>query len=158
MADNLYPENYEDETIDEETLQNQQQVVGYKPGLAFDEKTGDFIRDGKNQIMESTGVDSWKSWVMNCLQTQRYAYMAYGTDFGIEYDRVFAAESRAEAESILTRQITEAIMADPYGRTAYVEDIQFTWTAPDAVQIDATIVGIDDITIDVTAYITGGEA
>ena len=157
MADNLYPENYEDETIDEETLQNQPQVVGYEPGLAFDEKAGDFIRDGKNQIMTSTGVDSWKSWVMNCLQTQRYAYMAYGTDFGIEYDRVFAAESRAEAESILTRQITEAIMADPYGRTAYVEDIQFEWPAADSVQIDATIVGIDDITIDVTANITGGD-
>ena len=156
MADNLFPEDYEDETIDEESMESDG-PVGYQPGLAFDEKTGDFIRDGKNQIMESTGVDSWKSWCMNCLQTQRYAYIAYGTDFGIEYDRVFAAESRAEAESILTRQITDAIMADPYGRTAYIEEIEFTWTAPDAIQIDATIVGIDDITIDITAYITGGE-
>lgn len=156
MADNLFPEDYETETIDDDEVESQG-VVGYKPGVAFDAKLGDFIRDGKNQLQDSTGIESWQSWVFNCLQTQRYAHLAYGTDFGIEYDKVFAAESREEAENILTRQITEAIMADPYGRAAYVEDIEFEWPAADAVQISATIVGIDDVTIDVTVYVTGGE-
>ena len=156
MAVNLFPINYTEEAIDADTAESTE-PVGYRPGVAFDLKTGDFVRDGRNRLVDSTRIESWKSWVTNCLQTERYAHLAYNTDFGIEYDAVFAAESREEAESILTRQITEAILADPYKRAAYIEDLEFTWTAADAVQVDATIVGIDDITIDVTAYMTGGQ-
>ena len=157
MANNLFPIDYEDETVDQDSVDSNQ-PIGYRPGVSFDEKNGDFVRDGRNQLVDSTGIESWKSWVHNCLMTERYAHMAYNTDFGIEYDKAFAASSREEAESILTRQITEALMADPYERTAYVDTIEFTWTAPDSVQIVATIVGIDDVTIDITAYMTGGDS
>ena len=155
MAENLFPEGLTEETVDEESITNAKK--GYWPGAAFDYDLGDFPRDGRNRILDATGIASWKIWVTNCLQTERYAHLAYNSDFGIEYDKVFAAESREEAESILTRQITEAIMADPYKRAAYIEEIEYTWTAADAVQVDATIVGIDDVPIDITAYITGGE-
>ena len=133
MAANLYPTDYSSATPSANALADQG-PIGYRPGVAFDEKTGDFIRDGKNQILDSTGIDSWQSWCRNCLQTERYAHLAYNSDFGIEYDRAFASQSRAEAESILTRQISEALMADPYGRTAYVEDIVYTWQGAGAVQ------------------------
>lgn len=155
MAENLFPEDFEQETADTAEIYAQT-PIGYKPGVAFDDESGDFVRDGRNRVIGNTGVESWKSWVVNCLQTERYAHLAYNSDFGIEYRRVFAAESREEAESILARQITEALLADEYGRTAYVEDMTFTWPAADAVQVDATIVGIDDITIDITAYMTLG--
>lgn len=157
MAENLFPVDFEQETADTEEIFIKD-PIGYKPGVAFDDRHGDFVRDGRNRVVGNTGVESWQSWVVNCLQTERYAHLAYNSDFGIEYRRVFAAESREEAESLLSRQITEALLADPYGRTAYVEDMTFTWPAADAVQVDATIVGIDDITIDITAYMTlGGE-
>ena len=153
---NLLPDGYEYEVItDEDRLE--EQPIGYRNGSAFDYKTGDYRRDGKNRILDSDGVESWKAWVMNCLSTERYKHLAYSTDFGIELDGVFAAESREEAESILARQITEAILADDYQRTEYIESLAFSWPAPDSIRVDAILHGKDDVTIDVTAYITRGE-
>ena len=154
---NLFPESYDEETMDVTELVDTT-PVGYRPGVAFDLKTGDFVRDGRNQLMESTGVDSWKQWVLNCIQTERYKHLAYNSDYGVEWDKVFGSASHEEAESILTRQISEAIMADPYGRAAYIDEIDFEWTNADSIVISATIVGIDDITIDITLYMTKGES
>ena len=153
---NLFPVETEEDAIREDDLISSD-PIGYRNGIAFDYKMGDFQRDGKNKILDSDGVDSWKSWCINCLQTERYKHLAYSTDFGIDIDAALNSSSREEAESILTREISEAIMADPYGRTAYIEEILFTWTESDAVQVSVTIKGVDDVTIDITAYITKGE-
>lgn len=156
MAENLYPEGYDLEMITEADLQSGT-AIGYRNGIAFDYEIGDFPRDGMNKMLDSTGIESWKSWCINCLHTERYKHLAYSTDFGIEIDAAFRASSRDEAESILTRQINEALMADPYQRTKYVSEITFDWTAPDAVTVAVTIHGIEDVSIDVIAYITRGE-
>lgn len=156
MAQNLFPEGYEDEIITEKDLASDK-PTGYRNGIAFDSQLGDFLREGMNKMLDSTGVESWMSWCINCLQTERYKHLAYSTDFGIELDKAMKANSREEAESILTRQITEAILADPYQRTKYIEEITYDWTAPDTVTVNATIRGIEDVTIDITAYITKGE-
>lgn len=153
---NLFPESYENEIITAEDL-TASSPVGYRNGVAYDYELGDFQIDGKNKLIDSNGVDSWKSWCTNCLQTERYNHLAYSTDFGIETEAAFKAETKDKAESILARQITEAIMADPYKRAEYVEKIEFDWTAPDAVVVDVTIQGKEDVTIDITAYITKGE-
>lgn len=150
---NLFPEGYEDEII-EDYDDLDVEARGYRPGVAFDWQSGDFIRDGRNRLLEATGVESWQQWCLNCLQTQRYKHLAYSSDFGIDVDEVFSAESPEESESILTRQITEALQADPYGRTAYVESIEYDWITPDSIQATVTVVGIADVTIDVTANIT----
>ena len=122
--------------------------------LLFDEILGDFVRDGRNYLLDNTGIESWKSWCYNAIITERYKHLAYGTDFGIEYDAIFGAETREAAESILTRQITECLLADPYGRTAYVPEISIQWVAPDAVLVDVTVQGIEDVTIDLTVYLS----
>lgn len=156
MADNLFPEGYEAEVIEESDLVDGG-VIGYRNGIAFDYERGDFMRDGKNQMLDSDGIESWRSWCINCLQTERYKHLAYSTDFGIEIDKAMKAKSRAEAENILTREISEALLADPYGRTAYVEELVFDWTAPDTISVKATIQGINDVSIDLEAYITRGD-
>lgn len=157
MADNLLPKGYDDEVITAGDLVSRR-PVGYRNGVAFDYGTGDFKRDGKNKLLDSDGIESWKSWCIHCMVTERYKYLAYSTDFGIEFDKVFSASSRAEAENILTRQIHEAILADPYGRCAYIERLEYQWPAPDSVEVHAVLHGIEDITIDITAYLTkGGE-
>ena len=153
--ENLFPESYEDEVITEEDLASYY-PIGYRNGIAFDYVTGDFKRDGKHRIVDSDGIESWKSWCINCLQTKRYAHLAYSSDFGIDTEAAMRASTREEAESILTREIIEAIMADPYERTEYVEDIEFDWTAPDKLKASVTIHGIDDVTIDITAHLTKG--
>lgn len=152
---NLFPTGYEDEVITEED-RSSNTPTGYRNGIAFDYATGDFKQDGKNEIMDSDGIESWKSWCIICIQTERYAHLACPTDFGIETTAAMRAESRMEAESILTREITEAIMADPYERTKYVKDVKFDWTAPDKVKVSVVIYGIDDVSIDLIAYISKG--
>lgn len=156
MADNLFPEGYETETIDEEDLVDSG-FTGYRNGISFDEELGDFKRDGKNKMLDSDGIESWKSWCINCIQTERYKHLAYSSDFGISKEAALKATSHAEAENILTREITEAILADPYGRADYIEDLVFDWTDPDTIVVLVTIHGIKDVTIDITAYITKGE-
>lgn len=154
---NLLPEGYEEEVITTEDIQGDE-PVGYRNGLSFDEDKGDFRLDGRNKILDSDGIESWRSWCINCVRTERYKHLAYSTDFGIEWDAVFAAADRDEAESILTRQITEALLADPYERTDYVEAVSIEWTEPDAVTVTVTAHGMYDATIDFTAYITKGAA
>ena len=152
---NLFPVGYQDAVPDGSKIV-EEKPIGYKPGIAFDYEKGDFARDGRNRTLESNGIESYKSWVMNCLQTERYKHLAYSTDFGIETDAVFSAETRAEAESILVRQITEAIMADPYQRTDHIEFIGIDWSIPDTALVHFFLFGIEDVTIDITAYITRG--
>ena len=150
---NLYPEGYENDVITEKDLASEK-TVGYRNGIAFDNEIGDFKRDGMNKILDSDGIQSWKDWCINCLQTERYKHLAYSTDFGIEIEAAMRATSQEEAEAILTRQITEALMADPDERTDYVSDITYDWTAPDTVAVNVTIHGATDVTIDITAYLT----
>ena len=156
MAEKLFPAGYEEEIATAGDFNSDQPTV-YKNGIAFDSLLGDFLRDGRHRLLDSDGVGSWKSWCENCLRTERYKHLAYSTDFGIEIDKAMNASSRTEAESILNREITEAIMADPYRRAKYIEEIIYDWTAPDSVVVAVTIRGVDDTTIDVTAYITKGE-
>lgn len=156
MAYNLFPEGYEEEVITEADLLAEK-PSGYRNGIAFDYERGDFPRDGMNKMLDSNGIESWISWCINCLQTERYKHLAYSSDFGIELDAALHASSREEAESILTREITEALMADPYGRTAYISEIIFTWKSMDSVSVDVTVHGVDDVTIDITAYLTRRE-
>lgn len=153
MAKQLFPLGYESEIVRADDLIKQEKI-GYKPGLLFDLELGDFLREGKNRIQRANGVQSWAGWCQNCLMTERYQHLAYSTDFGIETEEAFRAENRSKAESLLTRQINEALRADPYGRTDYVERITFVWSGPDTVQVTVTVHGLDNRTIDLTANIT----
>lgn len=152
---NLFPEGYENEVITLEDIKEESEN-GYRNGPSFDYVSGDFRRDGTNKIIDSDGIESWKAWCINCLSTERYKHLAYSTDFGIETESAFKATSREEAESVLSREITEAILADPYKRAEYVSEIEYEWTAPDSVEAHVVIQGKEDVTIDVTAYITKG--
>lgn len=156
MENNLFPEIIEEEEIDETSEQDIDTPVGYKNGVMWDYELGDFARDGKNKLLDSDGIESWRSWCTNCIRTERYSHLAYSTDFGVEWDTVFSAETREEAESILTRQITEALLADPYQRTNYIEEIECNWSGSDAVELKIIVHGVEDVTIDITAYITQG--
>lgn len=153
---NLFPQGYETETVELSELVNDT-VIGYKNGVAFDDEKGDLIRNGKNVVVDNTGVESWKNWFVNCMSTQRYACLAYSTDFGIDIVAIFNAPTRAEAEAVAMKEITDAAMADPYGRTEYLSDFVFEWTAPDSIKISLKAHGIDDVTIDVTVYITNAQ-
>lgn len=149
--ENLFPEDDIESSEDDAD----EEVVGYKESLYFDETEGDILRDGQFRIKTSTGIESWKQWCINCLLTERDQYPAYGSKFGIATFDAFASGDRNEIESTLTREISESLMNDPYGRTEYVDGIEFNWgePAPDSLSVSMTVHGIDDVTIDITTTI-----
>lgn len=150
---NLFPTGYESE-ISEPSEIVSDSVIGYKRGIAFDSEKGDFVRNGKNSTIASSGVESYKRWCFISLCTQRYAHLGLDTDAGIDIEGIFRCPTRAEAESMLAREITEALMADKYRRTSFVSDFDFSWIRPDAIVAKFVIHGIEEVTIDMTITIT----
>lgn len=142
MAEILFPEIFS--TIEDVTIEEtDDSFSGYKPSVYFDFSTGDFVRDGTNKLIESSGTDAWIQWCIKCLSTPRYNCLAYSTDFGIDYEAIFSSSSRAEAESNITREVEEALSADPYERLSYIESIVFDWEDDTTVNVTVTLVGVD---------------
>lgn len=152
--ENLFPEDMETLTIDEDELIDEgETVIGYKKGVYFDDKTGDLLRDGNGSILESTPIEAWIQWCTKCIETPRFQCPAYSSDIGINADEVRASITREAQESMLYSEISEALSADPYGRTSYVQYIEFDWTASDTVDVSVIVVGIDGVPQEVNATI-----
>lgn len=151
MPDNLFPEEYdndeeylddeENEGTDEENTEEDEDA-GYKPSIFFDFDTGDFVTLHDGKLKEASGFEAWMQWCQKTIMTQRYAHEGYSTDIGIDYESALQADSREEAESILQREIEEALMADPSERTLYVGNISFQWEA-DHCLVTVQVQGID---------------
>lgn len=150
MDDNLFPEEMEDlgdiaEDEDEEI------VTGYKKAPYFDSVTGDFVTDGHGKVITADGVTAWAHWCENILSTDRYNHEAYTDDIGIDYEEIFkTTEGREEIETLLETEISDALLCDPYGRTKYVQAIEFDWIDSDSVNVSIEVVGMDNelVTID----------
>lgn len=152
MAENLFPEETVEITA-EDLLDAADEPVGYLESVYFDEELGDFVRDGQYRLKSATGIEAWEQWCHNCLLTERGKYPAYGDVFGIATEEAFRSDDRAEIESILTLEITEGLMNDPYERTEYVENIEYDWVQSNIVEIKVTVRGIYDVTRDITVMI-----
>lgn len=152
MAETLFPDIFSD--IDNATIEeSDDSFSGYKPSSYFDALTGDFVRDGTNKLIASSGTEAWVQWCIKCLNTPRYDCLAYSTDYGIDYEAIFSSSSRAEAESNITREVEEALSADPYERLGYIESIAFNWEDDTTVNVTVTLVGVDGNTAVVNTMI-----
>lgn len=149
----LFPSGYQSETIPPEETGFDSQAAGYAPGPFFEV---DLRRDGKFRLVEATGVECWEQWCRKCLLTPRSGSPCYSAGYGIDWEEALAADSRELAQSILTREINEALLADPRGRTQYIQSVDFTWLAEDEVDIHVRAVGIENATADFTIR-TGGD-
>lgn len=152
---NLFPENLETSTVSSYALGKSldDTPIGYKKSIFFDSNTGDILRNGKKQLIESTGKEAWEHWCKKNIETPRFSCRAYSTDIGIDIDAVFKATSREEQETILRSEIKEALEADPYGRTRFVGSISFDWNGPDSVEVTVEVEGIDDTLITLKASV-----
>lgn len=141
----LIPEaSPEDEAAIEELLEEDSSANEpiYMPGLRFD---SDLHLDGSGNIVMCEEDEAWLNWCKKTLSTPRYQHEGYSRQIGVDTEAAFRAQTRDEAEAILRTEIEGALTADPYGRTANVESIDFYWIAPDAVEVLAIITGFDSI-------------
>lgn len=152
MSNNLLPINYTSESqVISDSAVNEESFTGYKESAFFDFHSGDFTRNGAKQIVRSSGTDAWIQWCIKTINTPRYGCFAYSTDIGIDIESAFSATTKSEAESIFTREITEALKADPYNRLSYIQEIAFDWGVDTEVTISVIVVGIDGNTAEITA-------
>lgn len=155
MDESLFPDDIEE--FDELEEDDTEEIVGYKEAPYFDSSIGDFVIDGNGRIITADGVTAWSQWCENILATDRYNHESYSDDIGIDYEEIFrVSESQEEAETLLETEITDALLCDPYGRTQYVQGIEFYWTGPDEVNVSIEIVGIDNelTTVDILVSAT----
>ncbi len=137
MAVNLFPVFEIPKIIDTETKQeNRNRYSAY-----FDFVKGDFLQDGTGTVLEASPYDAWVQWCLKTANTQRWAFLSYSDNLGVEIEEAFKEHSKAAIESELIKTIDEALLADPYGRTVYVKDFKFDWGV-DSVKVTLTIKGI----------------
>lgn len=151
----LFPDTFGTNTITEEEVSAANKTVtGYKKSVYFDFKKGDLLLDGSKKIIECTPFEAWVQWCQKVVQTNRFKCEAYSTDIGIDTSDVIGISSRSEVEDILTSEISEALAADPYGRTDYVESIEYNWIRPDAVEATIHVLGRNQTTATFTTTVS----
>lgn len=118
MADQLFPTfdlpEIEDEEEDEEK---------YSPSVYFDFETGDFRRDGASRMVPADGREAYMQWCLKTVQTERESCLAYGEDYGTEFEDMDDYPDIESRESEIERTITEALLVHP--ATEYVRNFVF---------------------------------
>lgn len=111
--------------VDDE-LEMEDEEIEQPTAPKFDLERMYVIVDPIGRVEMGNEKSAYKFWVTKCLLTERYKYMAYDTDFGIEIEEIIRSNyDREIAESELIRVITEGLMVDE--RTLGVEDFEFEW-------------------------------
>ena len=153
ITENLFPTGLDLET-DEELYAESEEIIGYKPAPLFDYETGDFLMNGSGQIITADKITAYTQWCKNVIATCRYNHDAYGDYIGIDWNAVFSAPTRDEAESIIESEISEALACDPYGRTEYVQSVDCEWHNSNEVTLTIKVIALDNelVTIETVIY------
>lgn len=126
----------------------------FKPAPSFNVETGDFNVDGAGKILYCTGYEAWVMWCTKSLMTQRWAHLGYRSHIGTEITEAFAQPDKEAQQSYFERTISEALLADPKGRTVRVYDFVFS-TQADELYITCTVLGSNGDTASITATYNG---
>jgi len=119
---NLYPVFEMPELMEQQQAQPEPE---YPESYLFDFEKGDFVRDTAGRIVIADGHRAWAQWCVKTVLTERFAYLAYSGNYGVEIDEALKQPTRAAVETEVERTITEALLADP--RTYAVRDFSFEW-------------------------------
>ena len=137
MAQSLFPTF---EPIDDVVEQPAEEQLS-PSSVYFDFESGDFAVNAVGKTIQADPATAWAQWCGKQLHTQRYAFLSYSPDIGVEAAEALQEPTREARESYLRRTIIEALMADPLGRTQLVQGFSFDWNEPDGVIISFEIEG-----------------
>lgn len=137
---NLYPAFDPPDFFD---LMDEGEKVQYEiKSPSFDYKNNKVNVEPNGTVRNVDDKESYRFWVIKCLLTERFKYLGYGTDFGVEIESIMQSDyPRDIAESEIQRTITEALSIDE--RTLSVENFTFEWKG-EAVWITFEIESIYD--------------
>jgi hypothetical protein len=149
VAQNLFPVFDVPATLAESEDEKQR----YNPSPLWDIDSGDFIYNGSRQIVYGSGYDAWMLWCIKTMKTQRWAHLAHSSNAGVESDQAFDEPDRQAQESALERTISEALLADPMGRTQSVRNFTFEWQG-DSLLVVCEAIGSDGNSAAISANIS----
>lgn len=99
----------------------------------FDTDNFKYDSNGKQKIV--TENDAIKVWVGKALQTERYHYLAYSWQYGIEVKPFIGKVMQVKERYLeLKRVIVECLMVNPY--ILSIDSVEFTTTDADTVVAD----------------------
>lgn len=124
----------------------------YLPSCYFDFSLGDFATDGTGAIQRCDGVEAWKQWSIKTISTTRFACLAYSGEIGIERQRVMSLSSYDAICLGLEKEITEALLADPAGRTYAVYDFSFA-RREDGIFVTCKVMGKEQQQIELSVVV-----
>ena len=133
---NLYPVFEMPELIEQQQTQPEPE---YPESYLFDFEKGDFVLDTAGRIAIADGHRAWAQWCVKTVLTERFAYLAYSGNYGVEIDEALKQPTRAVVEAEVERTITEALLFDP--RTYTVRDFSFEWRG-DELYISFTVIPV----------------
>lgn len=98
----------------------------YGRTVQFDYDKHEYILSPTGRMPTTQASDAWGEWCVKALSTERYKYLIYTPDYGVELDTLIG-QSRPHAviESEIRRMVRECLMCDP--RTAGVDNFRFRW-------------------------------
>ncbi|MNW34039.1 hypothetical protein D3C74_110060 [compost metagenome] len=114
-------------------------MVRYPESPLFDFQMGEFVSDGAGRYVMADGHTAWAQWCKKAVLTERFAFLAYSTDYGSEIQAALRQPTRAAVQSELERTITETLLIDP--RTQAVRDFVYRFEG-DSVWVDLTVVPV----------------
>ena len=113
----------------------------YMPALFFDYRAGDFVVEANGELKQADGQEAYKQWCIKQIMTERYAYMAYSDEIGVEMDEALDTADYAAALSGIERTITEALMINQ--RTEYVSGFEFERGSATEIHVTFTVKGLN---------------
>ncbi|MCY7558208.1 MULTISPECIES: DUF2634 domain-containing protein [Paenibacillus] len=120
-------------------VDNSPNTVQYPESPLYDFDAGDYVTDGAGRYVMADGHTAWAQWCQKAVLTDRFACLAYSTDYGSEARAARRQPTRAAVQSEMERSITETLLVDP--RTQAVQDFEFRFEG-DSVWVAFTVVPV----------------
>ena len=139
-----------------EEIRKEFEAVYKGSSFFFDFETVIFRLDGGGKMTAASGYDAWKQWCIKTVARSGGAFDHYTDGLGAEYEGGHGPAHPGASAAQPETAVTEALLADPYGRTMEVRD--FVWSrGVDSLHMSCTVVGQDDRTARIERDIPGRE-
>ena len=124
----------------------------YRPSCSFDFAQGDFVLDGAGAMVTCDGVEAWKQWCIKTIATTRFSCLSYSDEIGIEREAIGQISAYEGICLALEREITEALLADPAGRTYAVQDFSFA-RQQDGILVTCSVLGHEQQQVELSVQV-----
>lgn len=98
---------------DSNVVNNKSELPLYKE-LAYDIAQNKIVRDECGREKFVSGNEALRIWIWKTLKTERYRYIVYDADYGIELEQFIGQSNNSKNAAIIKAYVIQALMVNPY--------------------------------------------